>query len=240
MVKVVKVSVVIPSYNEEKYLPKTLEALKNALGAIPDSEVVVVDNESTDGTREIALRFGARILEETEHNIAQVRNTGAEAVSGSVIVFVDADTIVRRGVFEKIIEAMSNDKCLGGSVKVEYERASRGWVRFFMQSWSFWARFTKMRQGALQFCRSDVFRELGGYDETIYVGEDIEFHWRLDKLAQKREGFTAFIEEPKVLTSSRRWDKMGFRMLFIGHPVTIFLGWRMRFLWKDWYENAIR
>ena len=157
-----------------------------------------------------------------------------------MIVFVDADTIVRPGTFEKIVEAMSNDKCVGGSVKVEYETASRGWVRFFMRSWTFWARFTKMRQGALQFCRRDVFRELGGYDKTIYVGEDIEFHWRLDKLAKERGDFTAVIEMPMVLTSSRRWEKMGFKMLFIGHPVTIFLGWRVRSLWKDWYENAIR
>ena len=240
MFKRMKVSVVIPAYNEERYLPATLKALKNALATIPDAEIIVVDNQSTDTTREIAFNNDVRIVAETEHNIGKVRNTGAEAANGDLIVFIDADTLVRPDVFEKITEAMSNDKCVGGSVKVEYERASRAWVRFFMKSWLFWARFTKMRQGALQFCRSDVFRELDGYDNTIYVGEDIEFHWRLDKLAQERGGFTAFIEEPKVLTSSRRWDKMGVRMLFIGHPVTIFLGWRARFLWKDWYENAIR
>ena len=239
MFKVVNVSVIIPSYNEERYLPKTLAALKDALQSMAH-EIIVVDNESTDATRDIAANHAARIVDESEHNIARVRNTGAEVAKGEVIVFLDADTIVRPGVFEKIIEAMSNDRCMGGSVKVEYERASRAWVRFFMLTWQFWARFTKMRQGALQFCRSDLFHELRGYDDTIYVGEDIEFHWRLDKLAQEQGGFTAFIEEPKVLTSSRRWDKMGLRMLFIGHPVTIFLGWRVRSLWKDWYENAIR
>ena len=239
-VQAMKVSVVIPAYNEEKYLPRMLEALKNALRSIADTEIIVVDNECTDATREIAKSLGARIVDENEHNIARVRNTGAKTANGDVIVFIDADTIVRLGVFEKIFEAMSNNKCAGGSVKVEYERASRAWVRLFMLSWLFWARFTKMRQGALQFCRSDIFSALSGYDDTIYVGEDIEFHWRLDKFAHERGGFTAFIEEPKVLTSSRRWDKMGFRMLFIGHPVTIFLGWRVRSLWKDWYENAIR
>jgi glycosyltransferase involved in cell wall biosynthesis len=235
-----KLSIVVPAYNEEKYLPKTVAALKDALRSISDHEVIVVDNESTDATRPIAESCGARIVMESEHNIAKVRNMGAEAANGEVIVFVDADTIVRSGVFEKILESMSSDKCVGGSVRVEYERARRTWVRFFMLSWLFWARFTTMRQGALQFCRADVFHELGGYDDTIYVGEDIEFHWRLDKLARERGGFTSFIETPMVLTSSRRWDKMGLRMLFIGHPVTIFLGWRARFLWKDWYENAIR
>ena len=61
-----------------------------------------------------------------------------------------------------------------------------------------------MRGGALQFSRRDIFAELDGYDSTIYVGEDIEFHWRLDKLAKKRGGFTAFIEDPPVRTSSNR------------------------------------
>lgn len=232
-------SIVIPAYNEEAYLPKTLDALKNALPAIHDAETIVVDNESTDATREIAERFGANVVDEHEHNIGRVRNTGRQAATGDVIVFLDADTLVAPGLFEKIIEAMSDEKCVGGSVKVEYETPRRMWVRFFM-SWKFWGHFFKMRQGAFQFCRREIFRELGGYDETIYVGEDIEFHWRLDKLARERGGFTAFIESPAVLTSSRRWDKMGFRMLFIGHPVTIFLGWRVRSLWKDWYENAIR
>ena len=235
-----KLSVVIPAYNEEAYLPKTLSFLNESLSAISDAEVIVVDNESTDSTRRMAAGYSARIVDEPEHNIGKVRNTGGESASGDVIVFLDADTIVRPGLFEKIVQVMSDKKCLGGSVKVEYETANRGWVRLFMKSWLFWARFTKMRQGALQFCRKDIFRKLGGYDDTIYVGEDIEFHWRLDKYAQEHGGFTAFIEVPRVLTSSRRWDKMGVKMLFIGHPVTIFLGWRVRFLWKDWYENAIR
>src|SRR4029450_12692525 len=118
-----KLSVVIPAYNEEKYLPRTLDALKRALRSIPGHETIVVDNGSTDGTRSVAERYQARIVEESEHNIAKVRNTGAETANGDVIVFIDADTIVRAGVFEKIIETMSNDKCVGGSVRVEYERA---------------------------------------------------------------------------------------------------------------------
>jgi len=74
-----KLSVVIPAYNEEKYLPATLAALKDALESIEDSEIIVIDNESTDATREIAESYGARIVDEHEHNIGKVRNTGANA-----------------------------------------------------------------------------------------------------------------------------------------------------------------
>lgn len=124
-------------------------------------------------------------------------------------------------MFEKIVEAMADPRCIGGSVAVEYENEFRRvWVRWFMKLWPFLGKLLRIRQGALQFCRRDVFYELGAYDTTIYVGEDIDFHWRLDKLARRRGCFTAFIEEPKVVTSSRRWDKMGLvRMLLVTHPV---------------------
>lgn len=247
-------SIIIPAYNEEDYLPTTLEALKRAM---PDgAEVIVVDNESTDRTREIAQEFGAKVVDESVHNIGKVRNTGVfyrdaekgdaatwrESGKREVVVFIDADTLVKPGVFEEIVREMSDEKCVGGSVAVEYERPfRRPWMSFFMWLWTFLGRWTKMRQGAIQFCRRDVFEELGGYDATIYVGEDIDFHWRLDKLAKKRGGHTAFVLEPAVTTSSRRWEKMGLvRMLFFTHPVTIFLAWRVRSFWKDWYEDAIR
>jgi glycosyltransferase involved in cell wall biosynthesis len=237
-----KLSIVIPAYNEEKYLPRTLAALVEAVATVPDVELIVVDNESTDNTAQIAASAGARVVSESEHNIGKVRNTGADTAEGAIIVFIDADTVVRTGVFERIVDAMSDSRCFGGSVAVEYEgELRRAWVRWFMKLWPFLGKLTNMRQGALQFCRSDVFRELGGYDTSIFVGEDIEFHWRLDKLAKSRGGQTAYIEEPKVLTSSRRWDRMGlFRMLFFTHPITIFLAWRYRPFWKDWYERAIR
>lgn len=237
-----KLSIVIPAYNEEKYLPRTLDALTLSLKGVRDAEIIVVDNESTDKTAEIAASFGARIVDESEHNIGQVRNTGGYAAGGDVIVFIDADTLVAPGNFEKILAAMTDERCVGGSVAVEYETfTKRRWARFYLSMFQFWGHVLKMRQGALQFCRRDAFLELGGYDATIYVGEDIDFHWRLDAIAKKRGGYTTFIEDPKVRTSSRRFDNMKlWRALIFTHPITIFLGWRIRSLWKDWYQNAIR
>jgi len=236
------ITVIIPAYNEERLLPATLEAINASLEGFDERELIVVDNESTDRTREIASSLGAKIVDESVHNIAAVRNKGAAAARGDVLVFIDADTLIRPGLFEKIAEAMSEPRCVGGSVAAQYERPfARIWMRFFMRLWEVLGRLTKMRQGALQFCRAEVFRQLGGYDATIYVGEDIEFHWRLDKLARKEGGFTSFIKDPSVVTSSRRWNRMGvMRMLFFTHPITIFLAWRVRSFWKDWYERPIR
>jgi glycosyltransferase involved in cell wall biosynthesis len=238
-----KLSVIIPAYNEEKYLPATLESIRAALAGLDEAEVIVVDNESTDGTRVVAERSGAAIVEEHEHNIGKVRNTGGENAAGDVLVFVDADTRVQPGLFENILEVMSDERCFGGSVAVEYEESRRRWVRFYLMAWQFWGRVLKMHQGAAQFCRRDAFRELGGYDPTIYVGEDIEFLWRLAKLArsQPKRGYTTFIAVPAVRTSARRYSKMGLlRLLIVTHPITILLAWRIRSVWKDWYENAVR
>ena|SRR5687768_1686048 len=235
-------SVVIPAYNEEKYLPATLEALRCALGSIQGAEIIVVDNASTDKTREIADAHKAKVVTEHEHNIGKVRNTGGNSATGDVLIFLDADTIVRVGLFEKIIDAMDDPRCVGGSVAVEYDsHVRRPWMKFYLGLAIFVGRLTRIRQGALQFCRREAFRELDGYDTGIYVGEDIEFHWRLDKYARERAGHTVFVEEPKVKTSSRRFEKMGLvRMLVFTHPITIFLAWRIRSFWKDWYEDAIR
>ena len=235
-----RLSVIIPAYNEEKYLPATLDAIDES--KVDDMEVIVVDNDSKDATRDVAVARGAKVVTEIERNIGQVRNTGAEVASGDVLVFIDADSIVRAGQFEKIVEAMSDGSCLGGSAAVEHEPIeNRFVVLWFMLLWPIVGKLTKMRGGALQFCRADVFRELGGYDATIFVGEDIDFHWRLDKLADERGGHTITIEEPKVLTSSRRWNRMGLvRLLFFTFPVTVLLAWRVRSFWKDWYEDGIR
>ena len=236
------ISIIIPAYNEEKYLPATLEAVLTALGRIESPEIIVVDNGSTDTTREMACRLGARVVDEQVHNIARVRNAGAASALGDVLIFIDADTTVSPGLFEKIIDAMSYDRCFGGSVAVEYERTyRRNSIRFYLFLWQSAGRLLKWRQGAAQFCRADAFRELGGYDESIYLGEDVEFHWRLAELARRERGGVEFIEDPPVRTSSRRYERMGFfRLLFFTHPITILLGWRTRWFWKDWYENAIR
>ena len=237
-----KVSVVIPAYNEEQCLPKTLECIGKALSIVEcSSEIVVVDNDSQDKTRQIAESFGAKVFLEKEHNIAKVRNTGARNSTGDVLIFIDADTLVPDTLFQKITDVIEDDKCFGGAAAVEYEDFQRKWMKFYLAGWKFWGRFFNMAQGAAQFCRKSVFEKLEGYDKTIFMGEDIEFYWRLSKYAKRNEGYLHFVEHPKVKTSARRFDKMSlWKTFLLTHPIFIRLTWRKKSFWKDWYDKAVR
>jgi glycosyltransferase involved in cell wall biosynthesis len=221
-----KISVIIPAYNEERCLPETLRRIGRALSiAARPSEVVVVDNDSDDRTKRVAT----------------VRNAGAAGSTGDVLIFIDADTLVPGTLFRNIAAALEDERCLGGAVAVEYGALARRWMRFYLAGWRFWGKVFNMKQGAAQFCRRRVFEELGGYDRTIFMGEDVEFYWRLAKLAQRERGYLHFVEEPRVTTSARRYDRMSlWKTLLLTHPVFIRLTWRRKSYWKDWYEKAVR
>ena len=90
-------SFIIPSYNEEKFLPHTIEAITTAIkkiGLISNWEVVVVDNNSTDNTVAVAKEKGAVVVHEPVRQIAKARNVGGRYASGDFLFFVDADTII--------------------------------------------------------------------------------------------------------------------------------------------------
>lgn len=237
-----KLSIVIPAFNEEKCLPATLKKVSEALAEIDcDSEVIVVNNQSVDKTGEIAKNFGAIVVFEIEHNIGKVRNTGAKTAEGDLLVFVDADTQVPQKLFQKIVETMADEKCFGGAVAVEYENFERKWMRFYLLGWQFWSAVFDMKQGAAQFCRKDAFFKLGGYDESFYMGEDVEFYWRLSKLAKQNGGYLNFIENPKVITSSRRFDKMNvWKTLVLTNPLFFLFTTKKKSFWRDWYDKPIR
>lgn len=237
-----RLSVVIPAYNEEKYLPETLERIVSALRAAgDDSEIIVVDNESADKTREVAESYGAKVVSESEHNIAKVRNTGGKNASGDVLIFVDADTLVPDTLFRKIAGAMENESCFGGAVRVEYDEFARKWLKYYFWGWQFWEKILNTKQGATQFCRRAAFHEIGGYNDKIYMGEDVDFYWRLAKYAKQKRGSLFFIESPKVKTSARRYSRMKWwKILLITHPLFMMPAAKSRRFWKDWYENPVR
>ena len=240
-----KISVIIPAYNEEKYLAATLDSIGVAterlrLSAGACVETVVVDNNSRDGTAVIAQRKGARVVHEASQGISKARNTGARNAGGDVLVFVDADVAVPPAILEAIRDAMSNPSCVGGGVDVEY-RPRRRSMRLYLGGWKVLSRLLGMVQGATQFCRRTAFEQVGGYDETAWIGEDVDFYWALKKLAKQTGGEVCFIKHLSVYPSSRRFDRQPvWKTLVWTNPLFIALLRRRKRVWGDWYSNPVR
>ena len=236
------VSIVIPAFNEEKLIGSTLAAVRESLASAGCAgEIIVVDNISTDKTAQIAAYAGARVVEEKSRNIAAVRNRGAAAAWGETIFFLDADTRISPAVCQRIVSVMESPECFGGSFWVTYQGFERYWMRYYSMGWKFWGSLLNMRQGAAQFCRKTAFIEISGFDETIFMGEDVDFYWRLAAYAKGHGGYLDNIDDIEVVTSSRRFDKMSvFRTLILTHPFFIVLFRRKIDAWKEWYERPVR
>jgi glycosyltransferase involved in cell wall biosynthesis len=239
------ISVVIPAFNEEAYLGETLASLKRAAAFLAEkevisAEVIVVDNDSLDSTADVARSFGATVIRETQHNVAKVRNTGARFANGDVLVFVDADTVVPDMLLRRVVEAMGESTCFGGAVDTDY-RPEKLRSKIYLQSRRIIGKLAGMAQGAAQFCRRDVFFALNGYDETLFMGEDVDFYWRLKRFAKRQHGSVCFIDDMQVTPSPRRFDRWGlWRTLIWTNPLFILMFRRRRTAWRGWYEQVPR
>src|SRR6266581_2140534 len=112
------ISFIIPAYNEEHELSKTLAAIRTAAsGAAEPYEVIVVDDASTDATPEIAAQASAKVVPINRRQIAAARNAGARAAQGKYLFFVDADTRINASHVTEAIAALEAGYA-GGSARV--------------------------------------------------------------------------------------------------------------------------
>lgn len=188
------VSVIIPVYNGESVLPAQLAALAEQTYQ-GNLEIVVADNGSTDGTREVALAFAGRFEEfrvldaSAVRGPSHARNVGGYAARGDLLLFCDADDVVSSTWVGAMVGAASTADLLAG-VGVETDRPeTQAWsatpiepaVRFRFLPWH--------RSSNLAF-RREVFEAVGGFDESRVVGEDVDICWRV-QLAGYRFAFVA-------------------------------------------------
>ena len=240
-----KLTIIIPAFNEEAYLPSTLDSIQTSAAHLrthseAEIDIIVVDNNSEDATAAVARSKGATVVPEPVQGIARARNAGAGNANGDVLVFVDADVQLPTALLAEIHTAMSAPACVGGAVDVEY-RPKRGFIRFYLRAWRILARLTGMAQGATQFCRKSVFDEMGGYDEKAWIGEDADFFWALKKLARRTGRSTRFIQAPRVQASSRRFDKWPlWKILVWTNPLFIALFRRRKAFWSGLYSRPVR
>lgn len=202
-----KISVVIPAFNEEKLLPATLAAVTASQKALLDlgweTETIVCDNNSTDATAAVARSAGATVVFEPVNQIARARNTGARAATGDWLVFVDADSQPSPELFADVAAVIQCGKCLGGGATIQMV-SKVPWLRRLNPVWNCLSRTLRWAAGSFIFCERRAFQELGGFDEKLYVSEELDFSQRLKKLARRQRRTVEILTRNSLRTSDRK------------------------------------
>ena len=227
-------SFILPAYNEARYLPATLTALREAAAELGIAhEIIVVDDASTDATADIATAQGASVLRVEHRHIAAARNAGAQHAQGARLIFIDADTLVDATVLRAALAALDGG-AVGGGATVRLQGHPAWHERWTANTVSWLLRLSKIAPGCFIFCTRSAFDAAQGFDETYFAAEDVAI-----SRALARQGRFVILREA-VVTSDRKLRTFTLRdhfalllrMAVHGRKVL-----RSRKALKLWYED---
>ncbi|HEX4263512.1 MAG TPA: glycosyltransferase [Verrucomicrobiae bacterium] len=202
-----RISVLIPAFNEERLLGESLRQVHAAMAAFTrrrwDTELIVCDNNSTDTTAQVARAAGATVVFEPVNQIARARNRGAEAATGDWLIFVDADTHPSAALFDDVATQIESSRCLAGGCTIRLEQ---GYLAGSVITglWNTVSRVMHWAAGSFIFCDTAAFRKIGGFDINLFVSEEIDLSKRLKKLARTERKRIVILHRHPILTSARK------------------------------------
>jgi glycosyltransferase involved in cell wall biosynthesis len=202
-----KASVIVPTYNSAGTLGECLESILRQEGI--DFEVIVVDDGSTDNTRELVGKYPVRLITQEHRGPAAARNNGARNAVGEILVFTDSDCVVEDGWLVEMVRPFSDPFIVG--VQGAYMTTQRELIARFAQ-YEIEERYDQMaKHECIDFIgsysagyRKDVFLEVGGFDEKFPIasGEDPDLSFRFAKLGYK------MVFNPKAVVYHRHPDTL--------------------------------
>ncbi len=232
----VRLSFVIPAYNEELYLPACLESILAQTRDLGDGvEIIVVNNASSDRTREVALSYpGVMVVDEMRKGLPWARQAGFSASTGELIANVDSDSRLTPGWVTEVLDTFAEFERRGKSLValsgpvVYYDLTASQRVSvqlFYLLAFMLYAlnryvlRAGSMVQGGNFVLRRDALASIGGFNTSIaFYGEDTDIARRLNRV-----GKVVFTFQLKMFSSARRLKKEG--MLTIGMRYTLNYLW---------------
>jgi hypothetical protein len=205
---VTNISVIVPTLNEEKYLPSCLRSLRNQ-DYEGDFEIIVADGGSTDKTLDVAEAMSDRVIVTRKCPVGAARNEGAKTAKGETVAFIDADTWASTGWLSAIKSALQDPRTIGVTgPTLPYEGETLDVITY-----TFWTIYLQRMLLSLAMphvigfnCayRKQPFLLAGGFDEASVTSEDI----RLARRMRKR-GRIVFERKMSALTSPRRFRRYG-------------------------------
>jgi glycosyltransferase involved in cell wall biosynthesis len=198
-------SVIVPAYNEEALLAETLGLLKAAMAGQPlAGELIVVDNNSTDRTGEIARGLGASVVFESINQISRARNAGARHAHGRYLVFVDADTKIAPALLGQALSNLESGRCGGGGAVVELDFSVHPSGRLMLRFWNWLSQRLGLAAGCFFYCRRDDFNRCGGFSEQVYASEEIWLSRCLKRAGRQAGRRFCVIGVPGAVSSGRK------------------------------------
>ena len=229
--KKVKISVIIPARNEEKYIEFCINSVKSQ--NFKDYEIIVVDNGSTDKTSEIAKKLGAKVVFEPRVGLPRARETGRRAANGEILLYIDADTIIPPSHLSKVSEFFANHSEAVATTN-PYTFYDGNWktnifiwfvfkFTFPLYHWLLGAfKLPQFVLGGSFAVRKYILEKTGGFNTNLtFYGEDADISIRISK-----QGLIAFLPGLRTSTSARRYLSQGFlktQSIYLYNHLSIFL-----------------
>lgn len=233
-----KLSFVIPAYNEEEYIGECLEVILAQKKNLPyDIEVIVVNNNSTDRTEEVVRHFEeVKIVEEKEKGLVPARRAGFMAATGDLIANVDADTRLTRGWIRKVMEAFEKDRKLvalsgpfiyfDAPLKIRFFTRIFYYISFVLNTLAPW--LFPVVQGGNFVVRKNALEKIGGYRRDLnFYGEDADVARRMNKVGKVKFTFGLPIKssgrrlaKEGGFTTALRYTMNYFWIIFFAKPFT--------------------
>ncbi|MBU0929856.1 MAG: glycosyltransferase [Nanoarchaeota archaeon] len=202
-----KLSIIIPTLNEERDLPNLLNSIKKQ--SFNDYEIIVADNKSKDKTRSIAKKFKCRIVKGGLP--PEARNNGAKIAKGDYLLFLDADVILSHNFLEETLNEFESRKI--DIATTEFIPLSDKKIDKMMYDFSnnFVKAIQFIKPFGAGFCiliKKDIHNKIKGFNENLVLCEDHDYNQRAAKFGKFR-----VLKKPKIFISVRRFEKEGRRTL---------------------------
>jgi glycosyltransferase involved in cell wall biosynthesis len=185
----IDISIVVPAYNEEFYLPICLDSIMEQKTRL-NYEVIVVNNNSKDKTYQVAKSYGVRVFNEKRKGVGQARLTGTEKARGEIVLHVDADTQLPEDHLEKVWKEFQSDPalaCLGGRYSYYDAPFWKDYIiRAMFKPVCYTAKIISKGKlgtpGGNMAFRKNAYEETCGFDPSLNFGEDWALSYELKKL----------------------------------------------------------